>query len=264
MVRVLALHGYAQSAEIFKKKMSAVRKACGKNVDFVFLDAPIMLKPADMPNSASNVQALDTIQAAPDEPELQPRAWWTVNSDKSVYYHLPETVEYLKNYLKNERFDGILGFSQGSCMAAVITAVLERPESYPPFLIDGEAPHPPFKFSILVSGFRPADSEFGPIFNTPLTTPSLHVLGRNDAIVSLERAYTLVHACANPRVEEHEGGHFVPSKASWRTFFKEYFLSFDPVLGGKSVASPTPALGGDTPGTGTPSEISRVGTPSKM
>lgn len=59
-------------------------------------------------------------------------------------------------------------------------------------------------------------------------------------------------------------GHFVPSKASWRTFFKEYFLSFDPVLGGKPVASPTPAPGGETPGTGTPSEVSRVGTPSKM
>ena len=64
-----------------------------------------MLKPSDIPTFARNPQALDTIQAPPDKPELQPRGWWTVNSDETVYYHLPETMKYLKNYLKDERFD---------------------------------------------------------------------------------------------------------------------------------------------------------------
>ncbi|KAG9077350.1 hypothetical protein FS749_010772 [Ceratobasidium sp. UAMH 11750] len=263
MIRVLALHGYAQSAEIFKKKMSAIRKSCGKNIEFVFLDAPILLQPADMPQSAS-AQALDTIQAPPDEPELQPRAWWRANREKTEYYGVSATVAYLRNYLKDQRFNGVLGFSQGAGMAAALAAMLERPESYPTIMVDGKAPHPPLEFCILVSGFKPVDKEIGPLFNMPLKTPSLHILGRNDVIVSLERGRTLVDACENPRLEEHEGGHFVPSKASWRTFFKDYLLSYDPVLGGKPVPSPTPALGDDTPGAGTPSAISRVGTPSKM
>lgn len=264
MIRILVLHGYAQSAEIFKKKMSVIRKACGSNVEFVFLDAPILLQPADMPQSTGSVQALDSIQAPPEEPELQPRAWWRANREKSIYYGVPQTMEYLRDYLKDQKFNGVFGFSQGAGMAAVLAAVLERPESYPSFLIDGKAPHPPLNFCILVSGFKPMDGELGPLFTTPLTTPSLHVLGRNDAIVSLERGKTLVDACQNPRLEEHEGGHFVPSKASWRNFFKEYLLSYDPELGGKPVASPTPVPGGETPGFGTPSELSRVGTPSKI
>lgn len=141
MVRVLALHGYAQSAEIFKKKVSLPSwtlyivpltsghlDECNQEImwqehrfwfvlsyaspivltifaSLVFLDAPILLKPADMPQSAGTAQALDTIQAPPDEPELQPRAWWKANSDKTVYYHVPETMEYMRNYLKNEKFD---------------------------------------------------------------------------------------------------------------------------------------------------------------
>ncbi|KAF8601701.1 hypothetical protein BDV93DRAFT_524636 [Ceratobasidium sp. AG-I] len=264
MVRVLALHGYGQSAEIFKQKMNAITKACGKDVEFVFLDAPIMLNPADLLDVNGSAQAFDTIEAPPDMPELQPRAWWTGNSDETVYYRLPEMTRYLKNYLKNERFDGVLGFSQGCGMAAILALMLERPESYPPFLLDGKAPHPPLKFCVLVSAFRPTDNVLGPLFNTPLTTPSLHVLGRKDATVPLEKSYTLVRACVNPRVEVHEGGHFVPSKGTWPTFFKDYFLSFDPVMGGKPVASPTQMPGGEPPSVGTLSKMSCVKTPSKL
>ncbi|KAF8756532.1 Serine hydrolase (FSH1) [Rhizoctonia solani] len=228
--------------------MGVLRKACGKNVEFVFLDAPVLLQPADLPQSFASVEALDTVKAPPEEPELQPRAWWRANLDRTVYYHVPETIEYLKNYLKDQRFN------------------LEQPEAYPAILVDGKPPHPPLyaypdstrkhtnsspsDFCVLVSGFKPVDDN----------------LGRNDAIVIPERGRTLVDVSKDPRVEEHEGGHFVPSKANWRNFFKDYFLSFDPVLGGKPVPSPGPA--GDTPaqtpGSGTPAEISRVGTPSKI
>ncbi|CUA75838.1 hypothetical protein RSOLAG22IIIB_12040 [Rhizoctonia solani] len=255
MIRILALHGYAQSGEIFKKKES-------KRSPLVFLDAPILLQPADMPQNFASAEALDTVKAPPEEPELQPRAWWRANLDKTEYYYVPETIAYLKNYLKDQRFNGIFGFSQGACMAAALTKILEQPEAYPATLVEGKTPHPPFEFCVLVSGFKPVDYNLGPLFSTPITTPNLHVLGRNDVIVAPERGRTLVEVSQNPRVEEHDGGHFVPSKASWRNFFRDYFLSFDPVLGGKAVPSPTPA--GDTPGSGTPAEISRVGTPSKM
>ncbi|KAG8687381.1 hypothetical protein FRC09_013520, partial [Ceratobasidium sp. 395] len=201
-----------------------------------------------MPQSFSSAQALDTIQAPPEEPELQPRAWWRANREKTEYYGVPETVEYIRDYLKDQRFNGVFGFSQGAGMAAALAAILERPEEYPSIMIDGKAPHPPLDFCILVSGFKPVDKDIGPLFKIPLRTPSLHVLGRNDVIVSLERGRTLVDACENPRLEEHEGGHFVPSKASWRAFFKDYLLSYDPVLGGKPVPSPTPVAGENTPG----------------
>lgn len=33
--------------------------------------------------------------------------------------------------------------SQGAAFAAIIAALLEKPETYPPFLVDGKPPHPP-------------------------------------------------------------------------------------------------------------------------
>jgi len=42
-------------------------------------------------------------------------------------------------------WDGIshIALSQGAAFAAIVTALLEKPETYPPFLIDGKPPHPP-------------------------------------------------------------------------------------------------------------------------
>jgi hypothetical protein len=88
------------------------------------------------------------------------------------------------------------------------------------------------------------------------STPTLHVIGKNDIIVIEERSKTLVEVSDNKRVEEHDGGvliihslgclllllifcppgHFVPSKANWRYFFRDYLL--DP-LG--NVPSPGPS-----------------------
>lgn len=59
---------------------------------------------------------------------------------------------------------------------------------------------------MLVSGFKPVDEVLGPLFSTPLKTPSLIVLGRKDPIVVPERARTLVNVCNHPWVVEHDGG----------------------------------------------------------
>lgn len=50
--------------------------------------------------------------------------------------------------------------------------------------------------------------------------PVLHVLGDNDVVVTPERSQSLIDATLNGRVEHHTGGHFTPSKASWRHFLK--------------------------------------------
>lgn len=38
------------------------------------------------------------------------------------------------------------------------------------------------------------------------STPTLHVIGKNDIIVYEERSKALVEVSANRRVEEHDGG----------------------------------------------------------
>lgn len=121
-----------------------------------------------------------------------------------------------------------------------------------------------------MSGFRPRGTD-DDVFETPYTTPTLHVLGRNDVIVVEERSKTLLDVSENKRVEWHDGGmlfglfpdfsqpmffllsigHFVPSKASWRAFFREYL--HDPT---GDIPSPGPVSGSQpASGTATPDTI---------
>ncbi|KAI0001042.1 serine hydrolase FSH [Russula vinacea] len=213
--KVLVLHGHSQSANIFSKRLAALRKSIGKDLELVFVDAPHVLEPVDLTGLGI---ALDTSGASP-------RAWYKTDSTRMRTDGLEESLAYLRDTLKTQCFEGVFGFSQGAAMAALLAAILERPHLYPPFLVDGEPPHPPFKFCVSVSGFKVAGPLSAAVFSEGYATPTLHVLGRNDILVVEERSRVLIDISTGKRVEEHEGGHFVPSKASWRTFLKAYMLN---------------------------------------
>ncbi|KAI8977729.1 serine hydrolase FSH [Trametes punicea] len=246
--KVLMLHGYAQNATIFSKRMGALRKACGKDIDFVFVDAPHVLSPADLAeafqtsNESSSLDDLGAPEAATGaDPALAPRGWWNVDAARTKTVGLEDSILLLRDYLSRDRYEGIFGFSQGAAMAALMAALLEKSDVYPPFLINGKPPHPPFTFCIAAAGFRPKSPLCDSIFLPSYSTPTLHILGRNDVIVVEERSRTLLDVSHNKRVEYHDGGHFVPSKASWRNFLKAYMK--DP-LG--DVPSPNPGVASES------------------
>ncbi|KAF8870469.1 serine hydrolase FSH [Infundibulicybe gibba] len=245
---VLVLHGYSQNANIFSKRLGALRKECGKDVEMVFLDGPHILQPVDLVGSPS--AALPTVEApsVDADPALTPRAWWKVNRERTKAFGLEESLMLVRETLRSRKFDGVLGFSQGAAFAAVIAALLERPHLYPPFLIDGQAPHPPLQFCLAISGFKLVDPIVTPLFVPSYSTPTLHVIGRTDIVVVEERSRLLIDVSSNKRVEEHEGGHFVPSKAGWRKFLRDYMK--DP-----HAELPSPGLGDSS----TPATSSRTG-----
>ncbi|KAF8331367.1 serine hydrolase-domain-containing protein [Cantharellus anzutake] len=254
VVRVLCLPGYSQNKNVFHKKFAAIEKYCGKSVEFVIIDPPIELKPSDVAGAAP---AFDSI-ANFDEPELTPRAWWLSNETRTVYFRAEESIKYIWDILAAQSvpFDGVLGFSQGAAMAAMTVALLERPHHFDYLSTDGKPPHPPLRFGIYVSGFKPIDSKVTSIFNDDkLKTPSVQILGRNDVIVGIKRSQTLIDACEHPRVMWHDGGHFIPAKLSWRQFFKNYFLSWDPSSKVLPEDVPSPVVSAtDT--------LSQLGTPT--
>ncbi|KAI0656047.1 serine hydrolase FSH [Cubamyces menziesii] len=255
--KVLMLHGYAQNATIFSKRLGALRKACGKDIDFVFVDGPHVLTPADLAeafrstNESSSLDDLGAPEAATEaDPALAPRGWWNVDAARTKTVGLEDSIMLIREYLLKDTYEGIFGFSQGAAMAALMAALLEKPEVFPPFLVDGKAPHPPFKFCIAAAGFRPKSPLCDSIFLPSYSTPTLHILGRTDVIVVEERSKTLVDVSSNKRVEWHDGGHFVPSKANWRNFLKAYLK--DPtgdVPSPSTTSASQPASGTATPVT---------------
>jgi len=200
--------------------MGAIRKACGKGVELVFVDGPHILQPVDLVGSSTS--QFGASEASNSDPTLTPRAWWKTDEERTQAFGLDVSLATLRDILKAGRYEGVFGFSQGAAMAALLAALLEKPHLHPPFLVDGLPPHPPFKFCVSVSGFKVLDPLAAPIFSPFYSTPTLHIIGRTDIVVVEERSRQLLEVSDNKRLEEHDGGHFVPSKSNWRNFFRDY------------------------------------------
>lgn len=259
-LRIMALHGYTSNAFVLQRRMGAIRKACKDNADFIYINGPIRVEPITA--SVQSLDAPENSQSAldPDLPlEEQPRAWWKANDD-GTYTLFDETIEFLNEEIaKNGPFDGVFGFSQGACLAALMASAFEAPERYPLFkLSPGQGP---LRFCIAISGFRARDPKLQSLFPSDgIQTPILHILGKADQIVDEERAKTLIDAAKNSRVEFHESGHVVPSQANFRNFYRDFIAAFQsepytPNNDWEKVISPSDrqSQSGANSGTTTPS-----------
>ncbi|KAK0245469.1 FSH1-domain-containing protein [Armillaria nabsnona] len=247
---ILVLHGYAQNAHILSKRLGALRKQCGKDVDMVFIDAPHVLQAEDLFGGASESNE-STLEASTEDPTLTPRGWFRAFADKTRAVGLDESLILFRDILKERTYDGVFGFSQGAAVAALLCALLEKPESYPPFLVDGKPPHPPFNFCVAVAGLKITDPLADILFNPTYSTPTLHIIGKTDVIVTSDRSQELIDVSSNKRIEEHDGGHFVPSKTPWRKFLAAYIR--DP-----SVDIPSPIVSESTPNSGAATPVASV------
>ncbi|KAF9529808.1 serine hydrolase FSH [Crepidotus variabilis] len=249
--RVLALHGYSQNAVVFSKRIGALRKESNE-LEFVFINAPHLLQAADLHGEQSQADAEPgSLADMQSNPETAMRGWWKANKERTKVTGLEESLLAIREVLKNQRFDGVFGFSQGAAFAAVISSLLERPELYKPFQVDGQPPHPPFEFCVAISGFRVLDPFCDPFFTPHYSTPTLHVIGKTDVVVINERSRHLVDVSANKRVEEHEGGHFVPSKSKWRKFLAAYMRdSSAPLASPTAISESATSSGTSTPNAG--------------
>ncbi|KAF5382727.1 hypothetical protein D9615_002987 [Tricholomella constricta] len=249
---VLVLHGYSQNASTFSKRLAALRRECGNAVEFVFVNAPHVMRPVDLPGSTlASFGALETGNFANADSTFASRAWWKLDEDRTSGHELIESIVAIRDVLITRRFDvhlGVFGFSQGAALASIISLLLERPHLCTPFLVKGQPPHPPFKFCVAVSGFRLREPFCDSLFTNQYSTPTLHVIGRNDVIVTEEKSKRLIETSSNRRVEEHDGGHFVPSKRLWLQFLRDYMIDPSAHLPSPGIASSSvPSSGTVTP-----------------
>mgnify|MGYP002629394621 CR=1 FL=1 len=196
-LRVLALHGYRQNAAVFRSRLGHLRKGLKASCDFFFLDAP---------------------HAAPGEPDVDgaegagtrddPRSWWLWDdggeggrpSLVSAYRGLDASLTSLKDALAlHAPVHGVLGFSQGATMAALLLAEMGAAGG------EGETP----RFAILAGAFAPRDPAFVP--GAAIQTPTMFIAGDADALVPPARSEELARLFADAAWLRHPGGHAVPT-----------------------------------------------------
>ncbi len=196
-LRVLCLHGFAQTAELFRKKTGSVRKAAKKVAQFEFIDAP-----HEIPGEAGRGWYLPVRSG--QEPNDERFVFEDDSTDLSWEGGVDEnTVEISIALIKSacdaareagEPFDALLGFSQG---AALIPHILLR---YPTLC----------KFAVLFSGFESAQGL--PAGKEISCCHSLHCFGDGDEIIRPERSRSIAEKYfKGAEIITHNGGHFVPS-----------------------------------------------------
>ncbi|XP_037508007.1 esterase OVCA2 [Rhipicephalus sanguineus] len=208
-LRVLCLHGYRQDAAAFKSKLGGFRKSTKSLLDLVFIDAPHPIE--------------NGVYGEVDN-EGGGRAWW-FSSEKTFSSKeytdtcrgFEESVKAIEEAFKEQGpFDGILGFSQGAAMTAMILSLqsLKRIECS-------------FKFGVLVAGFRSRSSAHDYLFaqEGAIDVPTLHVVGETDNIIPKAQATEILPFFVSPSVLYHPGGHFLPTssecKAEYNAFLKK-------------------------------------------
>jgi fermentation-respiration switch protein FrsA (DUF1100 family) len=160
---------------------------------------------------------------AEEEPELDAWAWFRRDEATQAYRFLDEGMRTLAAAIRSAGgVDGVIGFSQGAAMAALLAASLEIPGRVPstevPWLKEvrdangGE----PLRFAALYSGFYARDESLASwVYDPKIQTPTLHYFGSLDTVVDEERSQGLVDRCEDPVVVVHPGGHYVPVAKEW-------------------------------------------------
>lgn len=213
--KILFLHGYTQSSSLFYAKTSALRKRFIKlGLKPIYLQGPLKLAPNELPGG------LDSF-------DDNNRAWWVKPGQNNNGIAIEPALDVIRDYISNNKLIededlsqietddekklpilGVVGFSQGACLAGLIANNFSKIFNTSPL-----------KFVILYSGFKldttkeSGNSDYDS-FYTSLKSglKYLHVYGELDTIIDEKRSLSLYEITKeDSTILKHPGGHFVPN-----------------------------------------------------
>lgn len=231
--------GYTQSGPLFRAKTRALEKLLAKSL------APSKLKPTLIyPTGPSRLSPRDIPGYEPggaggedEAPEMDAWAWFRKDEASGDYRGLSAGFDRIAACIRDEaggHVDGVVGFSQGGAMAAMLASALEdvgegegRKPRAPPAAgaggydwgwVDGlrEANGGrALRFAVIYSGFFSPPEELAWLYEPKIKTPTLQYVGSLDTVVEESRTQGLVDRSEDPMVVVHPGGHYVPVNREW-------------------------------------------------
>ncbi|KAJ2158220.1 hypothetical protein GGF46_003932 [Coemansia sp. RSA 552] len=226
--KILCLHGFGEDSVLFKIRARNFCGVVGDSADLVFVDAPIDI--GILRETTGNVVDADIAK------EFTNLAWWWARSDRTLEARgIDRSLAFVKKVLTEQGpFDGVLGFSQGATMAAIVTALLEG-QCDQGALSLGDIDHPPFKFAVFAGAFKLDVPQFSHVYSQGIATPTMHMLGTYDTVVEPERSRALVNLCVAPEVFEFVGGHFLPHTPKCARAMRAFLARFIPEIAAKKA-----------------------------
>ncbi|GFY59631.1 esterase OVCA2 [Trichonephila inaurata madagascariensis] len=210
-LKLLCLHGYRQDTDSFKDKIGGFKKSIKGTTELVFLNAPHEISPESCISNTEN--GVSILKGG--------RSWWFCDESNDFNSRtecekangFESSVNAINEAFKTQGpFDGILGFSQGGAMAALICALKEHQA----FMHD-------FHFVVLIAGFQSRSKCHQYLYTKPMNIQSLHIIGENDSCISKDRSEVLIPLFKSSSVVYHDGGHFIPSKSNVKNEYLPFF-----------------------------------------
>ncbi|EPY50840.1 serine hydrolase [Schizosaccharomyces cryophilus OY26] len=213
--------------------MRALRERLVDDVEFYFPTGPIELSNDKGQSDYSDEDSLDGSSIT--------WGWWRIDEYGDSKTLEPKTsYEHLASYIREHGpFDGIMGFSQGTNLAANLATFVTLPKYQNYF---GQKP---FRFGMFFSGYYRALAIDGETHIMKIEMPTLHFLGKFDNVLSTESSTTLIRICEDSQVLFHPGAHHIPSPIAYveaAADFIDFFGREDWPLVSKNISLiiPTP------------------------
>eukprot|EP01083_Nonionella_stella_P074831 203101_1 len=222
-LRLLCLHGYLQNDRNFRGRCGSLKRGLRDIADLYFLCAPHEVPVSTM--SSNEYKAPETVinnvNPKKNPPSNTPKyTWWFASDDGSIYRDWKDSVDYVLKFMESEGpFDGILGFSQGATMAALVCAHLQHDDSGAVRV----------RCVFLAGGFVPRAEDVRKALGGNIDCPSLHVIGSSDQIVEQSRSKDLAKFFTNPTISVHSGGHFIPADKPMLEVYRQFLRSIEPI-----------------------------------
>ncbi len=197
--KIVCLHGYSMNSDWLRQWCLPLEQALVEEAVFLYPQGPIVCPEAE-------VRATTALFNMPmPESRIGPGlnwCWYRASEERPPRYHgIEETLVWLADLFQREGpIAGLLGWSQGTVMAALLAALMQnKPDS--PFQFD---------WAVLCGGFLPGDQRYRPYFDVPLSLPSLHVLGEKESDFMRQQGAKLQQAFVNSERLDTPVGHMLP------------------------------------------------------
>ncbi|KAL4558998.1 hypothetical protein LXL04_031128 [Taraxacum kok-saghyz] len=184
--RILCLHGFRTSGEIFKTQLKKWPESVHEKVEFFFPDAPF-------PSTGKS-----EVEGIFDPPYYE---WFQFNKEFTEYENFDKSIEYIEDLMIKHEIDGLMGFSQGAILSAALPGLQAKGLALTKV--------PKIGFVIIISGAKLKNQTLAEkAYSVPMQCPSVHFLGEADFLKPY--GLELLKTVEDPVVIHHPKGHTIP------------------------------------------------------
>lgn len=207
-LKILCLHGFKHNSKLLKKSMEeTIEKLSKFNIEFDFYDSPIKYNSAE-DNVVNNIDKMDYKQ------------WWSTTKENILtlekFDTAEESIKNLKKKWESDKYDGLLGFSQGGVLIQIFAYQIQNK------IIDTYEP----KFIVIASTIEISDKNYKKYYECQLIYKTLIMVGSKDTLINMEQTLSLIRHFKDPSIIIHSGGHYFSTTSETYYLFKNFLLQF--------------------------------------